>query len=166
MATEETLLFENAEFMYRPNFSGRAGMYNDEGEREISIKVDETRVDELIAAGWNIKRGKDAEGNKGQGEAYLPVEVSFKFREPRIIQITSRGGTPLDQDLCGLLDAADIKFFDVIVRAYDWNVNNTSGRKAYLKTFVATIDEDYLEQKYADVIYGMNKDMEDYEDRG
>lgn len=157
MPNEATLLFEDAAFMYRSNFEGRPTKFKDAGEREITVQIPEDQVDKMIADGWNVKRAKDQDTGDYTGQAYLPVKVDWGYRSPRIVQVTSRGGTLMEEDMVGLLDSADIQNFDVLVRGYDYDVNGTKGRKAYLKTFVAFIAEDYLELKYADLFAGMSQ---------
>jgi len=84
----------------------------------------------------------------GTAGRYLPVSVNFKGRPPRIVLITSRGRTNLDESTVEMLDWADIINVDLIIRPYEWTVNNKSGVKAYLQSIYATIDEDPLEVKY------------------
>jgi hypothetical protein len=84
-------------------------------------------------------------------QAYLPISVNFKGRPPRIVLITSRGRTNLDEDTVEMLDWADILNVDLIVRPYEWTVNQKSGVKAYLQSLYITIEEDALEQKYSDL---------------
>jgi len=65
--------------------------------------------------------------------------------------ITSRGRTTLREDDVELLDWADIRIADLIVRPYEWAVNGKTGIKAYLQSIFVTIDEDALELKYSEV---------------
>lgn len=65
--------------------------------------------------------------------------------------ITSRGRNHLGEDEIELLDWADIKMVDMIVRPYEWAVNGKTGIKAYLQSIFVTIEEDALELKYAEI---------------
>src|SRR5690606_24959669 len=99
---------------------------------------------------WNVKRLKPRDDAE-IGTAYIQVSVGFKGRPPRMVMITSRGRVELDEETCVLLDWADIRQVDLIIRPYHWNVNGRTGVKAYLKSIFVVIEEDYLELKYSDV---------------
>jgi len=147
---DNTILFENAELKFL-NFRGIAGQYNREGDRNFCVMInDEQLLKRMEKEGWNIKRLKARE--EGDEERpYIQVSVKFTGRPPRVVMITSRGHTDLSEETVGLLDHADIANVDLIVRPYDWEVNGRGGKKAYLKSIFVTINEDYLEQKYAEV---------------
>jgi hypothetical protein len=67
------------------------------------------------------------------------------------VLITSRGRSNLDEHTVSTLDWVDILNVDLIVRPYEWTVNGKSGIKAYLQSIYVTIEEDPLEQKYAEL---------------
>jgi len=142
------ILVEDAHIIFR-NFAGKEGMYNREGDRNFCILLDEVFATKLDEDGWNVKalRGRE-EGDPDQ--PYLQVSVSFKGRPPKVVIITSRGRTDLSKDEIELLDWADIREVDLIVRPYTWEVNGKTGIKAYLKSIFVTIEEDELDLKYAD----------------
>jgi hypothetical protein len=102
--------------------------------------------------GWNIKWLKPRDDEEEQTpQAYLPVSVNFKGRPPRIVLVTSRGRSNLDEDSIEMLDWVDIINVDMIVRPYEWTVNGKSGIKAYLQSIYVTIEEDPLEIKYSEL---------------
>jgi hypothetical protein len=146
-----TLIMEDARIVFR-NFAGAEGMYNREGDRNFCVLLEEDLAQDMIADGWNIKRLKPRD-DAPIGTAYIQVSVGFKGKRggPRMVMITSKGKIELGEDECILLDWADIKIADLIIRPYHWNVSGKSGIKAYLKTIFITINEDYLELKYDDV---------------
>jgi hypothetical protein len=108
----------------------------------------------MLADGWNVKYTKPHEVDDGEvepGDPYLKVTVNYKGRAPRVVMITSRGNTILGEDEIELLDTADIVNVDLIVRPYEWVVNGKTGISAYLQSLYVTIEEDYLERKYAEM---------------
>jgi hypothetical protein len=146
---DNTVLMEGVRIIFR-NFSGREGQYNREGDRNFAVLLDDKTANAMAEDRWNIKwlrpRG-DEEGETPQ--AYLPISVNFKGRPPRIVLVTSRGRTHLDEDSVEMLDWVEIINVDLIVRPYEWTVNQKSGVKAYLQSIYVTIEEDALELKYS-----------------
>ena len=143
---------ENAKIAFR-NFSGEGGRYNREGDRNFCLMLDDEQlVADLVEDGWNIKYLKPRE-EEDSPQAYLQVKVSYANIPPRIIMITSRGKTVLDESTVGTLDYADITNIDLIVRPYEWAVEDKSGIKAYVKTMYVVLEEDAFEAKY----YGMDE---------
>ena len=65
--------------------------------------------------------------------------------------INSQGRIDLGQDEVSMFDWVNIAKCDLIISPYNWNVNGNTGKKAYLKSIFITIDEDELEQMYANV---------------
>lgn len=152
MANENTVLMEGVSIIFR-NFSGKEGQYNREGDRNFAVLLDDTVAEAMAADGWNVKWLKPREDDDEEHEqAYLSVSVNFsKGRPPRVVLVTSRGRTNLSEQDVELLDWADIKNVDLIVRPYEWTVNGKTGIKAYLQSIYVTIEEDPLELKYADL---------------
>jgi hypothetical protein len=142
---------EGVRIIFR-NFAGKEGQYNREGDRNFAVLLDDKTANAMAADSWNVKwlrpRNEDEEEAP---QAYLPISVNFKGRPPRIVLITSRGRTTLDEDSVEMLDWADILNVDLIVRPYEWTVNQKSGIKAYLQSIYVTIEEDALELKYSDL---------------
>lgn len=133
------------------NFSGAEGKYNREGDRNFAVFIDDnTLAMDLHQDGWNIKWLK-ARDEDEEPRAYLQVSVNYKGRPPRITMLTSRGRTPMGQDEINILDWADIEHVDLIIRPYEWEVNDKTGVKAYLQSIFVRIREDELDLKYADV---------------
>lgn len=148
MAREEKIIMiEDAQLIFR-NFKGEASQYNREGDRNFAVVLDPKQAESLLAEGWNVKLLK----SRDEGEPdtpYLSVAVSFKNYPPRIVVITSGGRTPLWESAIETLDYADMLLCDFTIRGYDWEVQDKSGTKAYLKTMFVTLREDELERKYA-----------------
>lgn len=146
---ENTLVMEDAQIRFR-NFAGKEGMYNKEGDRNFCVLLDPRLAEDMDRDGWNIKTLKSREEGV-PGTPYIEVAVGFKGRPPHIVMIGSRGRTEITEDTVELLDWAEIRTVDIIIRPYNWEVNGQSGVKAYLKSMFMTIEEDYLELKYSDV---------------
>jgi hypothetical protein len=137
---DNTVLMEGVRIIFR-NFAGN-----------FAVLLEDKTDQEMAEDNWNVKwlqpRGEEEEETP---QAYLPISVNFKGRPPRIVMITSRGRTHLDEDSIEMLDWANILNVDLIVRPYEWTVNQKSGVKAYLQSIYVTIEEDALELKYSDL---------------
>lgn len=149
IANNATVLFENAEVAFL-NFRGAEGRYNREGDRNFCIILNEEQADAMGKDGWNVKRLKPREDEE-IGTPYLQVTVGYKINPPRINMRgdTSKKTTQLGEDTCAILDDVDIAAFDCMIRARHWEVNGETGVKAYLKSAYVTIEEDFLDLKYA-----------------
>lgn len=146
---DNTVVMEGVRIIFR-NFAGKEGQYNREGDRNFAVLLDEKTAASMERDGWNVKILKAREEGD-EDQHYLQVAVNFKGRPPRVVMITSRGRTNLEEKQVEILDWADIRNVDLIVRPYEWVVNGKSGVKAYLQSIYVTIEEDALELKYADV---------------
>ena len=144
-----SVVMEGVRIIFR-NFAGREGMYNREGDRNFCVLLDHETAELMARDGWNVKVLK-ARDEDEEDQPYLQVSVNFKGRPPRVVMITSRGRTTLHEDEVELLDWADIRTTDLIVRPYEWAVNGKTGIKAYLQSIFVTIEEDALELKYNDI---------------
>lgn len=145
----QPVVLENCRIIFR-NFSGEEGRFNNKGDRNFNVLLDDETAEAMLADGWKIKYLQPREEGD-QPQARLEVAVKFGKVPPRIILITSRGKTPLDESMVNILDWAEIETVDMIVRPYEWEVNGKTGVKAYLKSIYVTIREDELEKKYLDV---------------
>jgi hypothetical protein len=143
------ITLEGVRIVFR-NFAGAQKQFNDAGKRNFSVVLTPEQASELEKDGWNVKRKPPRE--EGDEEfCHLKVTVNFGGRPPRIVLISSKGRNQLDEDTAELLDYAELDNVDLIIRPYDWTVNDKTGRKAYLKTLYAKVHEDDLDLKYANV---------------
>lgn len=145
---EKTLKIEGTYIVFRPNFGGAADKFNREGDRYFNVAIPPEQVDPLRDDGWNVKEwaGKE-EGD--ETEYFIKVKVSYRFKPPRLVLITSQGRVPLDEDTCDMLDWTEFQFVDVILSASHYTMNGAPGISAYLKTGMFVVLEDELEQKYS-----------------
>lgn len=145
---EKDLVIEGAKLIFR-NFSGKGDQYNREGDRNFNVIIDDENIAKRLAEeGWNIKVRPPRE--EGDDTLYrMPVKVNFDSDyPPKIWLVTKRATNLLNEDTVGDLDFAEIRNADLIISPYHWEVNGTSGIKAYLKTMYVTIEEDVFADKY------------------
>ena len=141
------IVIEGARIGFR-NFSGKEGKFNPVGRRNFCVFLDSDLAVDLQRDGWNV-RWLQPRDEQEQEQGYLQVAVSFENIPPKIIMITSRGKTVLDDESIELLDWAEISEIDLIIRPYNWDVNGKSGVKAYVKSMYVSIVEDEFEKKWA-----------------
>ncbi len=142
----------NVQLVFK-NFMGAEKTFNPPGQRNFSILIDPESAQDMLADGWNIKFLNRREGddpNEPQ-QAHLPVKVRYTHRPPKIVMVTSKGKTPLSEDMVGALDYVVMKEVDIIINPSNWEYSGRSGVTAYCKSLYVTIEEDALDRKYADV---------------
>lgn len=148
---DNTVLMEGVRIVFR-NFTGKEGQYNRAGDRNFHVLLEDDVANAMLEDGWNVKWMTPREDDEDDhSQAHLQVSVNYKGRPPRVVMITSRGRTNLDESTIELLDWADIENVDLIVRPYTWEVNAKTGIKAYLQSLYITVEEDALERKYGEL---------------
>jgi len=136
-APRDILQIDDARIIYR-NFTGRGGQYNKEGDRNFAVIIDdEALADELAELGWNVKIKPPREENDVPF-MYMNVKVKFNNRGPHVYLISGNNKIVLPEEEVNILDDIDIAGVDMDIRPYDWEVNEKSGRSAYLQSIRVT----------------------------
>ena len=146
---------ENARLICR-NFEGREEKYNRKVDRNFGLIIEDPEVAQQLAEdGWNIKeltpKNNDDYDDTPEVIYWLPVTVRFDNVPPKVMLVTRRKKTRLNEENINTVDYANIAKVDLTVTPYDWEVNGKSGTKAYLQTMYVTINEDEFADKYADL---------------
>lgn len=153
MAKTPNLLLNNIRFAFRPNFTGEKRQFNDEGDRNFTIRFDdETQAMDLAAQGWNIKEHQDI--HDGERFWSLEVAVRYEFVPPAIHRIGTTTGkdTVLDSDTVALLDNDIIVRMDVDINPYHWQANGKTGIKAYLASAYVAVQENEMEISWSKML--------------
>lgn len=152
---KSNIVMENARLIFR-NFEGREEKYNRKGDRNFGLIIEDSEVAQQLAEdGWNIKeltpKNNDDYDDTPEVVYWLPVTVRFDNVPPKVMLVTRRKKTRLNEENINTVDYANIAKVDLTVTPYDWEVNGKSGIKAYLQTMYVTINEDEFADKYADL---------------
>lgn len=155
-----------------PNFSGVEKRYNDAGDRNFHIVLDEPTYQAMLSDGWNVKvkearklvNGESVPDPDAEPLYVLKVDCGFNpnARPPKVVLVTAGGrkqtilgvhpdGTQHPDEI-NVLDLVEREKVDVIITGGVWGPNRDGeyGIKAWLKTIYVTQREDELELLYAE----------------
>lgn len=149
MKVNNNIIIENARIVFR-NFSGEEGKFNRKGDRNFCVLLDHDLSEALISDGWNVRYLKPREEGD-ELQAFLQVKVSFANIPPKIVLVTSKRKTTMNENMINVLDWAEIKNVDLVVRPYNWDISGKTGVKGYVKSMYITIYEDEFSEKYENV---------------
>ena len=150
MARDGFLTIKNAKIFSR-NFSGKEGKYNPEGRRNFCVFIEDIRDAEAMEKDkWNV-RWLEPRDEGGERKAFIQVAVSYKNIPPKVVLVSKKGQTRLDEDEINMLDWAEIENVDLTINPSHWEVNGNKGIKAYLRSAYVTIYEDELDELYSNV---------------
>lgn len=144
---------EGARLIFK-NFQGKKTDYNDEGNRNFGVLLDDELAEELKREGWRVKYLCPRPDDPDQYEQpWLSVKIKFNPFPPIVTLINSRGKKKLDEETIDQLDWSIIRNCDLIIRPYNYPSvkGRPAGVSAYLKAIYVTIAEDEFERKYSDI---------------
>lgn len=137
------------------NFQGKKTDFNDEGNRNFGVLLDDDLAERLEEDGWKVRYLKPREDDpKEYMQPWLPVKVKFNPYPPVAVLINSRGKKKLTEETIDQLDWSLIKNCDLIIRPYNYPAmaGRPAGVAAYLKSIYVTIQEDEFARKYEDLV--------------
>ncbi len=146
---KENLIIRDARIGF-PNFAGKEGKYNPVGRRNFCVFIDDDKLArKLMDEGWNVRHLTPRDPSEPL-QYYMQVTVSYENYPPKIVLVSSRGKSLLKEEDINILDWAELRKVDLVIRPYPWEVNGNKGIKGYLKSGYFTIEEDELENDYVD----------------
>lgn len=146
---DNELFLEEVEILW-PNFAGKAGPMNVEGNRNFNILLrDPIRARELQEAGYNVKTVPAVE--EGDDDYFhLNVKVRYGgWKDPRVFVVQNGHPTPLTEATISMLDFTPIKYADLVLNAYHWEMGGKTGIKPYLISGYFVADQTKFDLKYS-----------------
>ena len=136
------------------NFKGERRKFNEEGNRNFNLDLTPAQAEMLQEHGLNV-RVRPPRGDDEEPQYLLPVKVSYRYREPKVVLISGGQPTKLTEDDIGVIDdaAADrmIEHVDLSIRTSPWSMDDgREGVSAYLNSLYVTLLDDELEKEYSD----------------
>lgn len=147
------LQIDDARIMF-PNFEGRGSMYNREGDRNFSIRIeDEALANKLVDMGWNVKIKPGRDADEGP---FMRLDVKVKYTQrddgsvngPKAYLWSGNNRTELDEESIGCLDHIERDCVNLDIRPYDWEINGRTGRSAYLQSIEVYQKVDRFQARY------------------
>lgn len=145
------------------NFEGNANKFNNAGDRNFCLIIDEELAGELQSKGFTVKHTK---GNDDYDSVpYIKIKVSFTLKDgsdnpypPKIYKIDSTGMRQLSKQTVKILDGSRFKNVDLVFspNAYQDRETGETRYSAYLKCLYAEIEENDLEREYNERFAGMD----------
>ena len=163
---------EDVEFVYRTNFAGEERPpYDEKGDRYFNAKINPADAEQLTQLGWNVKWTKPGPNHPNPEEhvpeAYIVVNIGYKFRPPTILLIKNINGvdrpTIITEKTLGLLDSAEFTKVDCVIRGRRHEMNG-GGYKAWLAEFYGHVTVSNMGSKYAHLLDGGASDPMDDDD--
>ena len=153
------ITIQDAKLIFK-NFQGKETQYNNAGNRNFGVLLDDELAEQLEKDGWKVRYRNPKEDDPDQyQQPWLSVKVKFGLYPPIVVLITSKGKKKLDEETIDQLDWSIIQTCDLIIKPYHYpaiigknkEVIRPGGISAYLKAIYVTIYEDELALKYGDI---------------
>lgn len=147
------ILMDDVKILW-PNFAGARGKYNQEGDRNFKVVVDDQNIaDALMERGCNLKI-REPEEPGDLPFMFFEVKVSYRFDPPVVRLVSGRSVRFLDEETIGTLDRVDILRVDLDIHfGREWTQNGTTARTAYLDKIVVVQEVDRFAARYAEEEY-------------
>lgn len=151
MESRKIITLEDVRMLFK-NFSGEARQYNNAGDRNFNVVVNAEQADMLRQEGFRVKELASRDDFDSEPTYVMKVKVSYRYSEPKVVLIAGRARRMLNEDTIGELDYADVSRVDLTIKPSRWTqANGDSGVTAYLNSLYATLVEDPLAEKYAEM---------------
>lgn len=139
------------------NFAGAPTKYNAAGgKRNFGILLDPDYARELANEGWYIRWTKPRTTDE-EARPYLSVNLKYGGKKPpKVVLVTSKKKTRLDEDLVHILDLFDrddILNIKMRLRPNEWDETGKYGASAWVEVLYVQVRDDDLEEEYADIPY-------------
>lgn len=167
------IVLENMRILPAPfrNFEGRKSQYNRDMSRSFAISLPPEMMDEMEAAGLNVKRpAPDSEYPDGRIEVAVSNGPDV-FSNVRIFLVDGNNTTRIDttdQKQMAMLDTLNLSGVDLVLNPYHWEIDRGKGdvatgiklylRAAYLHLWHSDAEIDPFAKKY-----GVAVDLDDAE---
>lgn len=147
------VLIDDAKILW-PNFAGARGRYNQEGDRNFRVVVDDQEIaDALMDRGCNLKI-KESEEPGDLPFMYFEVKVSYRFDPPVVYLRSGSSRVQLNEDTIGTLDRVDMLRVDLDIKfGREWTQNGITARTAYLDKMEVIQEVDRFAARYAEEEY-------------
>lgn len=148
--TQNNVLIENTNFIWRTNFSGEPDRFGNTKKKASIIVPDVDLAMDLMGEGFNVKTTKPREGEE---EGFVPkyfidIQARYGSKKPPEIFLGSEDTTYrlLDEETVGEIDHHYILNVDVTLNKYEKNGN----KSFYIDIMYVTYDvtEDPFAHKY------------------